>query len=208
MGTATVEGHIYALKWCLGIFGHWKGTQTHMVSGNIWALKDSPGTYGHRIGGRAHFGTGRVPTHIWGPEWCLRTYGHRNGARTHMRTLKLPGHIWNATQWCLGIYGTRNGAWAHMGNRSGTLANMGTVMVPRHIWAPEGCPGTYGHWKGAQEYKVPEWCLVIYRHRNSIRAHMGPGMVLRHMCTRMVLGHIWALEGCPGIYGNRKGARA
>ena len=29
---------------------------------------------------------------------------------------------------------------------------MGTGMVPRHMWALEWCPGTYGHWKGAQAH--------------------------------------------------------
>ena len=33
----------------------------------------------------------------------------------------------------------------------GARAHIGTRMVLRHIWAPDGCPGTYGHRKSARE---------------------------------------------------------
>ena len=57
---------------------------------------------------------------------------------------------------------------------------MGTGRVPKHMWAPEGCPGTYGHQNGA-------------------RINIG---------TRRVHGHIWKPEWSPGTYVHRKGARA
>ena len=63
-----------------------------------------PGTYGYRKGAQAHMGTGRVPGHIWTPEWCLDTYGHRSGAWTHMGTRRVLGHKW-AAECCLGTYG-------------------------------------------------------------------------------------------------------
>ena len=53
-------------------------------------------------------------------------------------------------------------------------------MVPELILAQKGCPGIYGH-------------------RNGARAHL---------CTGMVPGHKWALEGYLVTYGHRKGGWA
>ena len=63
---------------------------------------------------------------------------------------------------------------------------MGTGMVPRHMWALEWCPGTYGHWRGAQ-------------------AHMGTGRVPRHnmgLDTISVPKCAQAPFQCPYLPGN------
>ena len=58
--------------------------------------------------------------------------------------------------------------------------HMLTEQVPGHIWAPEGCPCTYGHQNGA-------------------RINIGTGRVL---------GDLWKPEWSWSTYGHWKGACA
>ena len=146
-----VPGHIWALEWCPGKYGHGKGAQAHFgtgrLPGHIREPEENPGTYGYRKSSRADLRTGRVPWLIW---ILVRVQGldqiHTvKSTQAHMGTGRVYGHIC-AQEWCLATHGHQNGV----------QANMGTGMVPGHIWAPEGCPGTNGHRKGARHLWEPE----------------------------------------------------
>ena len=89
---------------------------------------------------------------------------------------------------------------------------MGTGMVPEHIRAPEGCPGTYGHQNRARIIigtgRVPAWphmgkywemCPGKYWHLNGARADKGTGIEPEN---------VWPPERYLGTYGNWNGARA
>ena len=91
--------------------------------------------------------TGRVHVNIWKAEVFLGTYGHWDGARAHNGTERVPD-----------TYGHRN--------ESQSL--MDTVMVSGHTSAPEGCPGTHGHQRGAQ-------ARIGTGYRNDARTNMDAG---------------------------------
>ena len=92
---------------------------------------------------------------------------------------KVPGLKWKKGM----VYG-------HISAPECCRADMGTGMVPGHIWARKWCPGPYWELDGFRD---------AFRKQKGVRTHMGTGRVPRHM---------WAPEGCPGTYGHRCVARA
>ena len=102
-----------------------------MVYGHIEALRGCP----------AHKDTGKVPGHIWTPEWSPGTYGHRKGAKANMGTERVPEHLWEEKGTALEHIGTRRFPGTY-GQLKGTQEHVSTGNVPGHIWAPEWCPDT------------------------------------------------------------------
>ena len=82
---------------------------------------------------------------------------------------------------------------------SGAHMCPGTLPVHiRHIWYRNGVWAHMGTGMVLRHIQATSRCPGTYGSQNSARAHIG---------TERVPGHIWALEGCPGTKGHRQGAR-
>ena len=162
--------HIWALERCLDKYEHQSSARaqlgTRIVPGRNGNRKGAQAHMGTGKVPCAHMGTyGHIPGHIWTPEECLGTYSQRrvpghilapegfpctywnqNGAQVRMGARMVPGYIcakemvarqiWKL-EMCLGSYGHWNDAWEHTGTRT----YLDTVLILRHNWAPEHCPG-------------------------------------------------------------------
>ena len=132
MGTVRVPRYIWALRKCPGKYWHRNNARAHM------GTRMFPDNYGHRMSARAHIDNGRVPGNIWAPKWSTGKY---------RQAPERSRHIW-VPEGRPGKYLRQNGSWSHLG----------TAIVLGHTLAPEGCPGTYGHWRMPGLISLPERC--------------------------------------------------